>query len=158
MEFGALQCTPSNPNCNECPLKLGCQALKNNTIKLRPVKSKKTAVRNRYFHFLIFEKGSSIIIEKRSDKDIWQNMFQFPLIETLESGEYPDLSVFTENQPHKVSNKIIHILSHQKIQARFYHFDEFPTQTSDKWLVISRTALDDFPLPRLIDRYLEKEN
>lgn len=156
MEFGALQCVPNNPNCTICPLEGICLSKANGTIKLRPVKSKKTKVTNRYFHFLIFDDGENTYFQQRKEKDIWQNMYQFPLIETSVSEEIIDFSQFTTKQVSKISNEIIHILSHQKIHARFYHFTDLPEFKLEEWFKIKTSEIHDFPLPRLIDRYLEK--
>ncbi len=82
MEFGAMLCTPANPNCETCPLSSKCLSFANNTIKDRPLKEKKTKVRNRYFNFAIFKDNDQILIEKRIAKDIWQHLYQFPLFET----------------------------------------------------------------------------
>lgn len=157
MEFGALQCTPVNPDCGKCPLSDGCLALKNNTIRERPVKSKKTKVRERYFHFLVFEKDSETFIVQRNEKDIWQNLWQFPLVETTSVDEEPDLSFLGNLVTSKQSEEITHILSHQKIKARFHHFNEFPEKPLANWNKIRLNDLEDYPLPRLIDRYLEKD-
>jgi A/G-specific adenine glycosylase len=157
MEFGALQCTPQNPDCESCPLANGCLALKNNMIKERPVKSKKTAVRDRFFHYLIFEEKGITILTQRTGKDIWQNLWQFPLIETLSSEQEPDLSSFGQSLNMTVSNEITHILSHQRIKAKFYHIDLIPDALDVEWKKISLNELDDYPLPRLIDRYLQEQ-
>jgi A/G-specific adenine glycosylase len=156
MEFGAIQCTPLNPSCETCPLSDSCLALKNNTIKDRPVKSKKTAVRDRFFHYLIFEENGSTVLVKRTEKDIWQNLWQFPLIETSNSDEKPDLAEFKHLPIVRVSDEITHVLSHQRIKTRFYHFSGIPEQPNDGWITVNYTDIQDYPLPRLIDRYLNE--
>jgi len=83
MEFGALQCVPKNPNCEVCPLNNGCLALQKNKVDQLPVKSKKTKVKNRFFNYVVFlDENQNTIIQKRSDKGIWHNLYEFPLIET----------------------------------------------------------------------------
>ena len=39
MDFGALQCTPANPSCNDCPLRDECLSLAAGTVAERPVKA-----------------------------------------------------------------------------------------------------------------------
>jgi A/G-specific adenine glycosylase len=155
MEFGAIQCTPNNPDCNNCPLNTSCLALADNSIKLRPQKSKKIVVKDRFFHFFIFNNGEQTIIEKRESKDIWQNMFQFPLIETSTKSEKVDFRSITELEPELISTEIVHLLSHQRLHAKFYHFSTLPAVGEKKWMKIKLEDLQDYPLPRLIDRYLE---
>ncbi len=154
MEFGALQCTYHQPSCGSCPISDSCLALRNHTIKERPVKSKKTAIKDRYFHYLIFEEKDETLLEQRTAKDIWQNLWQFPLIETATPELGPEISGFGQVTIQRVSNEITHILSHQRIKARFYHVREFPNHIPSTWKRIETSSLQDFPLPRLIDRYL----
>ena len=149
MEFGALICTPK-PKCEECVLSANCIAKENNTIESRPVKSKKIKVRDRYFHYLIYSQDKQTIVRKRSEKDIWQNMYEFPLIETEKvPKEIVSSSV-------KISTERKHILSHQKIHTTFYHLNEIPENLKGDWLLINQSEIQDYPLPRLIDKYLEE--
>ena len=154
MEMGAMVCTPKNPNCTTCPLQNSCLSLKNGTIQDRPIKEKKTKIRDRFFSFLIFEENGSVLMERRNQKDVWQHLFQFPLIETetepVDESHLKHLGLkFT-----KRSTQRIHILSHQRIHAYFYHFTEFPDQWGLNWEEINESAFHELPLPRLIDRYL----
>ena len=159
MEFGALQCVPVNPKCEICVLTNLCLARLNKTIELRPVKTKKVKVRNRFFHFIIFKENDQVILVKRIQKDIWQHLFHFPLIETdVETGIDEMCSVFEADfglKPYDFSSHVRHILSHQKINAVFYFFDTLPSNLSNDFIVIKTSAIQDFPLPRLIDRFLE---
>jgi A/G-specific adenine glycosylase len=155
MELGALVCTPKNPNCSTCPLNSKCLARAEKTIEFRPLKSKKTKVRNRYFHFLIFETPHEVVIEKRKNKDIWQHLFQFPLLES-ESELTPDaIEKSVGLTPSKSAEPIIHLLSHQRISARFHHFNTIPESFRMENKVVPKSKLSKFALPRLIDRYLE---
>lgn len=158
MEFGALQCVPVNPSCETCPLNTQCLSFANNTIRQRPVKKGKTKVSQRYFHYLVFKKNHQILLEKRETQDIWKHLYQFPLIETLEPKEL-DTEFFTSIgiEPHLVSSEVTHILSHQKIHARFYHFADFPAEIPANSFAVKVEAIQDYALPRLIDRYLEKQ-
>lgn len=161
MEFGALQCVPANPNCAICPLASRCLALQNNTIAQRPVKSTKIKTRNRYFHFALFENEGKIILDKRVGKDIWQHLFQLPMIETegeLEPKEiHALLAEAYELNPQSVSEPIKHILSHQKIHARIWKFAKLPEEKlyRENWQVISFEDLIDYPIPKLLDRYFQ---
>ena len=92
MEFGATQCKPKNPNCVACPLNESCVALQKNLIDILPVKLKKTKVKTKFFNFLVcIDNNNKTILEKRTSKGIWQNLYQFPLIESdksLSSDEF----------------------------------------------------------------------
>jgi len=157
MEFGALHCTPTNPDCGDCPFDLKCGALKNNTIATRPVKKTKIKVRKRYFNYAIFENPKEIVVLKREKKDIWQHLYEFPLFESDNRLSDSEIIDFYETnyklKPQKISVEYKHILSHQHLFARFIHFSEIPPSLHA--LKIQKSELESHPLPRLIDRYLE---
>lgn len=148
MEMGALVCTPKSPKCDLCPISSICASYPNEWQN-RPTKSKKVKIRNRYFHFLIANDNGAIILEKRTNKDIWQNMFQPPLFETDTNIEFQ----FKHNI-NFVSNEVKHILSHQNIFAKFYHTND-SISLKKEWHKIKLSDLEDYPLPRLIDKYFE---
>jgi A/G-specific adenine glycosylase len=153
MELGATVCTPK-PKCDECPLNQQCIGLQQQNFADRPVKAKKTKVRDRYFHYMIYSDGKRTILEKRETKDIWQNMFQFPLYETTSLAN-DEIGELVKNQKHE-SVEIVHILSHQKIHAKFHHFQFLPETQPENWIKAEHADIQNYPLPRIIDRYLEK--
>ncbi|MCH2224864.1 MAG: A/G-specific adenine glycosylase [Crocinitomicaceae bacterium] len=152
MEVGSSICSPS-PNCEICPLTLKCLSYTRQTIHERPVKSKKTKVTDKYFHFFIYENNGKTYIEKRTKKGIWQNLFQFPLIETKENELPKELN---KHQTFRTSKVIKHILSHQRIYAQFHHITSPPIKIQKEWIEINHENIQDYPLPRIIDRYLEE--
>ncbi len=165
MEFGALQCIPKAPNCNACVLQTKCVAYQTNTITELPVKSKKTRVKNRYFNYLVFvSKDSKTILEKREQKGIWKNLYQFPLIETNSSlSKKSMLRKIAEveevqNKDYHVNlyNKeiITHKLSHQKLQVNFWIIKV--QQLSNKAISIER--LPKLPVPILIENFIKSFN
>lgn len=160
MEFGALQCVPANPNCSVCPLMESCAAFANKTVAIRPVKQGKTKVRNRYFHYLHFDAADELLLEKRTENDIWKHLFQLPLLELEEEMELLDIErklIETfQLKPETVSSLIKHILSHQRIHARVWKFSAFPPENTMEttWFTVTKSDLSKFPIPRLLDRYL----
>lgn len=131
MEFGALQCVPRNPNCVVCVLNDGCFALQKNRVSELPLKSKKAKATNRYFNYLIFiDIDHKTLISQRTDKGIWQNLYEFPLIETLHSTTESEIldqildQNFIDNTILEVktfSNMAqIHKLTHQHLHIRFW--------------------------------------
>ncbi len=88
IDFGATHCTPQNPKCGECPFQKNCKAYEINaktncdSIKILPVKSKKLVIKHRFFHYFYFGENQKIWIQKRTEKDIWQELWQLPLHET----------------------------------------------------------------------------
>lgn len=152
MEFGAVQCVPF-PDCSKCVFELECVANQKEKVRKLPVKSKKIKQTKRFFHFLVSESKNTVYLEKRTGKGIWQNMYQFPLIETKSIQEPEELS---KMEILKKSKVIKHILSHQQIFAQFYTVNFTQLEVKDKWIKFDRTQLVDLPLPRLIDRFLNE--
>lgn len=134
MEFGAIQCAPKNPNCTICPLSTSCKALQKNQVTMLPVKQNKTKIRKRYFNYLVpLIEGHggtySTILRKRSGKGIWENLFEFPLLESEEEIELADVSYQVKGMLQLKAmpdiylfnpKVIVHKLSHQHLHTRFW--------------------------------------
>jgi A/G-specific adenine glycosylase len=169
MELGALVCKPKQPVCGTCPLSGSCGAYKNNTFLNYPVKKKKIVQHHRHFYFVLIESGNEIIIEKRLGKDIWQDLYQFPLVELNKPFSDNKLINHLNGLPffNGVNNiKVLklsaikkHVLSHQVIFARFIHIkiDSNHTIRSSSRIAINKKSLHKYAFPRLITRYLEEE-
>lgn len=159
MEIGALVCKPKNPDCLNCPLNTLCLAYNVGVPTDLPVKSNKTKVSNRFFNYFIFP-SDKIQLEKREGKGIWRNLYQLPLIETekkLIKSEIKEIALdqFKVNVANKLSTEK-HILSHQIITATFWTIKE--RVDGDAFVTIPMDELEDFPLPRLIDRFIENNS
>ena len=165
MEFGARQCKPKNPDCTTCPLDSSCFALQHNKITDLPVKLKKTKVRNRYFNYLVcIDSKKNIVIEQRSGKGIWQNLYQFPLIETdlsLTISEFKKLDIKTSvlegsTFDYSLFNEVdkIHKLSHQHLHTKFWilEVDILPANS------IHISDLQSYPVPALIRDFISEFN
>ena len=166
MEFGALHCTPKNPNCLHCPLQAQCLAFAHQTVMLRPVKLSKVKVTTRYFNYLVIKIKDCIYLHKRSGNDIWKNLYDFPCIESevaLTADEVVATEQFqqlVEGKPFtitKVSPVFTHKLTHRTILAQFIelNLDDELLQIQTKGLFLTRESdLGNYPIPRLIDLYL----
>ncbi len=168
MEFGAIQCKPLNPNCSNCVLQAMCYAFETKQINELPIKEKKTKVRNRYFNYVVLKNKNETLIKKRTEKDIWVNLFDFPLIETAKkislddffnSAEWEKMIGKNKYVVKKVSGEYKHILSHQKIFACFYEVEVSASLSKIKinnGLVVPIKSLSKQAVPRLIDKFLEE--
>jgi len=159
MEFGALFCTPKNPQCPECTFKNTCFANQNNLQQALPVKIKAKAARKRYFYYIVVKKGKSLLMKKREQKDIWHGLYDFMLVEKTKpvktTSVLQELHLPTENID--VSEQYKHILSHQIILARFIimpHQSEFIT-TDNSLKFFSAQKISDLPKPVLISKFLD---
>lgn len=167
MEFGALFCTPHNPKCTDCPFKTTCFAFRNDLVSALPVKNKLKKSRKRYFFYLVVEKNKSLLMKKRGEKDIWNGLFDFMLIEKqkpvkaekiITDNEFSKL--FKKMETVTISKKYKHILTHQTIYCRFIHM-KAPQSFSlaEKTLCFySPKEVAQLPKPVLISRFLNDQN
>ncbi|MBC8053108.1 MAG: A/G-specific adenine glycosylase [Sphingobacteriaceae bacterium] len=166
MEFGSLQCRPKNPLCETCPLRLHCQAFQKNMVSILPVKLKKSTVRLRYFNYIVLQREGRILLNKRGPNDIWQNLYEFPLIETHDFSPAQSI-VNSENFKNSFGNAHIrnvfgpvkHILSHQKIHAQFIVIDNNGMDgdySSKHWFFTDISSLENLAQPKLIFSFLKK--
>ena len=165
MEFGARQCKPKSPDCTICPINDGCVALQKNLVNVLPVKLKKTKVTTKYFNFLVcIDKDKNILFEKRNKKGIWQNLYQFPLVESeksLNTDEFHLLNL--ENTvlkstvfDYSLYNEVdkVHKLSHQHLHTKFWIVElmELPKES------IPIKSLEKYPAPVLISDFINEFN
>lgn len=165
MEFGATQCKPKKPECHICPFQDVCIAFNKNKIDDLPVKIKSAKAKKKFFNFLVFiSEDGRTILEKREEKGIWQNLYQFPLIET--NKDWDALCFKKEIKKHYLINDrtfelslynedaIIHKLSHQHLFTKF-------------WILsVNKLAIEGIPLgeirayavPILIGNFIEAFN
>lgn len=164
MEFGALHCTFHQPKCENCVLQAKCLAFQNKTVLERPVKLKKVKMRNRYFNYFHIEKDGLLVLNKRAEKDIWQHLYEFPMIETEKKLSDEEIAHLCERKFNLKISKVVlmkkHILSHQNIHAQIaqVHINKINTQDFAEYLVILKSELIDYPIPRLLERYFEASN
>jgi len=174
MEFGALQCTPKKPNCEQCPTREVCVAFANKQVLELPIKSKKTKVKDLFLYYFVFQHGDELLIQQRSGSGIWKNMYEFPLLESDTMLSKADLlnylsqtensSVTTVQEPNNdeyseahlsFSESYTHILSHRKIQATFIKIDSESLPTMKDTLTVTKEDFSNYAVSRLIERYWE---
>jgi A/G-specific adenine glycosylase len=162
MEFGALQCVPKNPNCEVCIFGNSCAALQKKKVAQLPVKSKKTKVTNRFFNYLIFlDKHNNTLLNKRIQKGIWHNLYEFPVIETNDESDFDViLKNIIENYPEYTfesiscynSAPVIHKLSHQKLHINYYKLNVMQEIMDG----IPLFSIKNYPFPVVIYNFIEK--
>jgi len=168
LDFGALQCTPLAPKCDDCPFREYCYAYRNNVIDSLPLKPKRNVPRDRYFNYIMMVYGYDTFISKRKGNDIWVSLYEFPLIETNTLINEGEVAMLTEwrtifrgvNVKVKhVSPPVKHVLSHQTIYARFFivELNEVPRFVKKNFIQTPKSELDAYSIPTLIDSYLAAE-
>ncbi len=162
MEYGALVCKPF-PDCAKCIFKTNCISLKNNEVKLVPIKSKNKKKIKRYLNYLVFiDAHKKTLIKQRIKKDIWYKLFEFPLIEqdklindiktNNEFNNYLNENNIQIDKFEKDIHTIKHILSHQTLFISFHIIN-----TKDKLNNgVEISSLTNFTLPVPIIKFIDK--
>lgn len=163
MEFGALQCIPTSPDCDNCPLSIVCVAYSEKLVSQLPVKEGKQKVKSRYFYYFDCHYEGDRFFRKREGKDIWHGLYEFPLIETTE--EMPIEMLCQEDSFKKLfansvelikyEIKLKHVLSHQVIYATFYKVELSENMLPPSYLKIDTAEIDSYPVSRLVHKYLD---
>lgn len=166
MDFGATLCLPKLPKCVSCPFENSCIAKKENQINQLPVKAKKLKKKTRFFNYLILKNKQELLIRKRSEKDIWLNLYEFPMIESeqflnqtalehalKEKGWLGEKAKLIKNS--KAFNQA---LTHQKINARFWEYETsgFKIDKKNAFIITNLDKLRTFAFPKIIDQYLSQ--
>lgn len=162
MELGATICTPRNPACDRCALSAKCIARKTDRITLLPVKAGKTKVRERHFNYLHIQTKRGIYVQRRNGKDIWQGLYELPLVESTKALTRKPLEEVLMKRSGKGwkaisrGEEVKHVLSHQVIRAVFWKVDAPKGFCGGAgWERVPLRKLKELAVPRLIERWLE---
>lgn len=166
MEFGALCCRTTNPDCMSCIFNSKCEAVKRKEVHLLPVKSKKVKSKIRYLNYIFFTNKDYTYINKRGDKDIWEGLYEFFLIESpkaelpeniLKRKEIKSILKRSTFSVKAISKEYKHLLSHQTLLARFYHIEFHKPLVIKPLIKVKIEDLSGYAFARLTDKYLKDE-
>jgi A/G-specific adenine glycosylase len=156
MELGATVCLPRNPKCGECPLATRCVARKEDRTGLLPVKARRTEVRLRHFNYLWIEDRSGVRFTRRDGRDIWQGLYELPLVETTAPGRPRDLGRTVARAAfQRIAGPVDHLLSHQRIRAVLWKVEGDHRTLPAGWERVKRKDIDRLAVHRLMERLLE---
>lgn len=164
MEFGAMLCKPQNPDCPACPVRLGCYACNNNAVARLPQKLKKTKIRERFFNYIVVTDGEAVLMNKRDEKDIWANMYDFPLFESARPITPQEVLLLPGFKTFFGDNSLIintypikkHVLTHQHLHAQFIHIYNKPIKLEQKWFYTDVNILKNIAMPKIIFIFINK--
>ncbi len=167
MDFGAVICKPSTPLCSTCVFKKTCFAFLNNKINELPVKEKKVSIKKRWFYYLVLEYKNEIAIQQRTAKDIWQDLYQFPLIEAdtdfgveniLQQATKKNWVVKNDYEVASVSPLFKQQLSHQLIAGQFIRIKlKRQPLGNNGWIWVTKRKVDKYAFPQFINQYLKEK-
>jgi A/G-specific adenine glycosylase len=162
MDFGATICKPQ-PECAQCFFKDACAAFELSKQAALPVKEKKLKIKERWFHYIVLQQGESIAIRQRTEKDIWQQLYDVVLIEGDKKWDKEHLlqQLHKSYSIHREQYEVISAaanttqkLTHQTIHFSFVHLQLLEPVTLNGFNWISKQALSQYPFPKTLHAFL----
>ena len=147
MDFGAIQCTPSNPQCLQCPLQDSCIAFREGRTDALPVKQKTLKVKERQLTYIYIRCNGYTALHRRPAGDIWQGLYEPWLTDQVPQG------AVLQRQ------RVKHVLTHRILYADFWlwEVDKRPT-LPEGYFWIKEDEVGNYGVPRLIELLIETLN
>ncbi len=162
MEFGARYCVPQNPDCTKCIFSDNCVAFQKKNVAELPVKIKSKPIKIRHFNYMVFlSEDNKTTLQQRTEKGIWQKLYEFPLIETPKDTNISELKKLQQFkdlfQNEKIEHlslynekPIIHKLSHQHLHTRFWIVEVHQATRN----TVPVTEIGQYAVPVLIENFV----
>jgi A/G-specific adenine glycosylase len=164
MDFGAIICKPQLPMCKTCMLNDHCVAYLESKVHQLPVKEKSITKTTRWFYYLVVEYNDKLYVRKRGGKDIWENLYEFILLETksaipLENFDFAnDLLGTNQFEVDHLSASYTQLLTHQTIKGQFLRIMVNAPVQLKGYKMVKKKALHKLPFPKFISNYLKDKN
>ena len=165
MEFGSQICKAKKPKCKTCPLRIECKAYSSSKIDLFPVKKLKVKEKKLYFDYFFFKKDKTTLIKKRIEKGLWQNLYEFPLIECDEKTnnkeilQHQKFILWTKGIEFNIESisEFEHKLSHRIIHARFWEVNCKNKLPECSYIKINTKLITSYAVSRLTEKFLQSK-
>lgn len=163
MDFGAVVCKPKNPACAACPLKARCAAYLEDRVGVLPLKAGKMIKKHRWFNYFIIEYRKKIYVRKRAAKGIWENLYEFVLLETDKAFAVDEMKdsmfmkqITPDGKPAELHRSKLYKqqLTHQTIHGNFIQLAVKSKPYLSDYEAVTLKQLVKLPFPRLITAYL----
>lgn len=151
MELGALVCTPRKPLCLHCPVNTMCRAHEVGETERLPMKLKKKKQRiEHYIVLAIQDDAGNFAIEKRPDKGLLANMWQFPMVAQTDVDAGELRTVFSEQYGMEVKlgehmQAIKHVFTHIIWHLDVYHAT-CEINGASSLTFVTQESLADYPI------------
>ena len=161
MELGEVICLPNGtPKCNCCPLKNICKVNLHHSWEQFPKKSEKQAKKELFYTVLLMNAGEEYAILKRKNKELLQNLWEFPNLEGKLTKKDVEKYLQSLNIKYKSIKKVKtnkHIFTHQ-----IWHLTSFEIELIKKvegftWEVVAKIKKE-YAIPGAFQPFLEEIN
>lgn len=120
MELGAMICTPINPNCEECPIKKYCQALKSANVNEYPKRIQRKPVPVVHKVTGIVWNKNKLLIARRKSEGLLGGLWEFPGGDIKNSDSAEEACVRTIKDKTGIVSEIENYLT--KVKHAYTHF------------------------------------
>jgi len=149
MDLGATICTPSKPECNNCPINSQClSAFKVIPInKKKPVLTKKVILMN----LSLIQTKDSILLVKNEANSIWKNLW-LPFETKLLKDNIQNFKLTS-------AQKIKHELTHRKLDLKlkiYLSSKESKIDTNQQYKWIKKDRIEEYGLPKPISKLIKE--
>lgn len=162
MDFGATVCKPS-PLCDACFFQKVCVAYSEGKQSLLPMKEKRTVLKKRWLNYFIVQCGDETLTQQRLEKDVWQGLYQFVLIESEKDIKVKKLEDLFQKQ-YGLENYVVmeewktqQHLSHQSVCFRFMHIKVKRRKKVEGYAWTKRSDLKELPFPRALQIVVQEK-
>jgi len=168
MDFGSIFCKPVGCDCASCIFQQECVAFREGKVEQLPVKPQKVSIKERHLYYIDVCWGSRRFVQQRQAGDIWQGLYELPLLESEKpiaparlKKEISKVLLHwfgTTPQELTVGPLMKHQLTHRTLYAQFLQakYSSEPQKKPEKMRAVGQEELKTLPISRLIDRYLSK--
>ena len=148
--------------CKICPFVKKCKAYAAGAVDLLPIRTAKVQTANRYFTYIYVKQGSDTWLHRRPAGDIWQGLYELPMLETPKAITADDLkktdfwkNTFGRKSPLLVQGPVKHVLSHRVIYAWFYEVQIPPASAvAPGYIKVAASSLEKYAFARLVQKFL----
>jgi A/G-specific adenine glycosylase len=162
MDFGAVICKPL-PECNICFFNEYCKAYLQGKQQLLPIKGKKISIKHRWLNYIVIRYKDEVLIRQRTGKDIWQQLFEFVLIETSRSCSKKQILKQFEKQYFLTNYRLIagfeqttQKLSHQSICFSFILVEVLKKEEVEHFTWVTIPNLNQFAFPKTLKEFMQQ--
>ena len=166
MELGALICSPRSPGCDECPLRVDCQARALGQVERYPIKTpRKKPVKVRAVAGLFLDPDRGVLLARRPEEGLLGGLWEVP------GGDWPERvsassalkSAWSDRLGVQVEiggllGEVDHIFTHRKLRLIVHEIEGAQGEPTAKgypeirW--VDREAIIRMPLSRLTQKVL----
>jgi A/G-specific adenine glycosylase len=80
MELGAMVCTPRNPLCSQCPLRMHCKALQGHAVDQYPRRVQRRAVGEQHWAAGVIVRHGRLLLVRRPADGLLAGLWEFPSV------------------------------------------------------------------------------